>query len=205
MQRSDAQPLQRDAKLPVVLLDRDIYEAPQRSKFDLVSLDNSRAGFELGCHLLERERSKMIFVGDPHQYSSTAARLSGLRKALSLQDLTLFDDRVVEAEDAGFGSILKWIHSGEVDAVVCNSDHDAALLMRECLSAGIDIPGQMALAGFDDQPIAQLLTVPLTTVAQPMQGLAIRAISALRDRMSFPDIPPTTVRIQGPLIVREST
>jgi len=195
----------KSANLPVVLLDRDIYEPPHRSPFDLVCLDNSRAGFELGFHMVERGRKNFIYVGDPQKYPSTAARLSGVRKALALENLTLAEDCVVDGDETGRASIVQQVKDGKIDAIVCNSDHDAALVMRDCLSEGIKVPDQLAIAGFDDQPIARLLSVPLTTMAQPVQGLAIRAISTLRDRITHPDLPPTTVRIQGELLVRDST
>ena len=195
----------RGAKLPVVLLDRDIYEPPHRSQYDLVSLDNKRAGFDLGCHLLERGRTKFVYVGNPHVYPSTAERLSGVRKAMSLEGLSLPEENIVDTGDEGYAAIVRRVQAGEVDAAVCNSDNDAALLMRHCQTAEVQIPDQVAIAGFDDQPLARLLSIPLTTVAQPAQGLAIRVISTLRDRMAFPNLPPTTIRLRGELIVREST
>lgn len=194
-----------NAKLPVVLLDRDFREAPHRSAYDLVSLDNSRAGFELGCHFLERGRRQLVYFGNPHAYPSTHARISGIRKALALQNLSLPDERIVDASEEGFSAIVKNVEEGAVDGVVCNSDHDAALFMRRCLEAGLTIPDQVSIAGFDNQPVARLLTVPLTTVAQPVQGLAIRAISTLQDRIAFPNISQATIRIKGELIVRSST
>jgi LacI family transcriptional regulator len=195
----------RDAKIPVVLLDRDFLEAPHRSQYDLVSLDNSRAGFELGCHLLERGRNRFVYIGDPHAYSSSYGRLAGLRKALALQELSLPDSDVLAGTEQSYAIVIERIRAGEIDTVVCNSDHDAALLMRDCQSEGLSIPDDLAVAGFDDQPIARLLSVPLTTVAQPVEALAICAITTLRDRLEFPDLPARTLRIQGELIVRDST
>ncbi len=193
------------AKIPVVLLDRDIAAAPDRSPLDLVSLDNRRAGYELGRHLLDRGRCQFAFVGEPHMYTSTYWRLAGLRQALALEALSLPENQVFGSSEIHYQSIVQQIEAGKVDAVVCKSDQNAALMMREILSAGLRIPDQVSLAGFDDQPVARLLTVPLTTVAQPVQGLAIRVLSTLRDRIIFPALPPTTVRLQGELVIRAST
>ena len=122
-----------------------------------------------------------------------------------MQNLSLPEERVVEASEEGFSAIVKHIEAGEVDGVVCNSDHDAALFMRRCLEADLAIPDQVSIAGFDNQPVARLLAVPLTTVAQPVQSLAIRAISTLQDRIAFPDTAQATIRIKGELIIRSST
>jgi len=195
----------KDARVPVVLLDRDYLEAPHRSPYDLVSLDNSRAGFELGFHLLERGHNRVLYIGEPHAYSSSYGRLSGLRKALALQAISIPENSIFAGTEQGFAEAIKCVKSGNVDAIVCNSDHDAALLMRNCLSEGLSIPGDIAIAGFDDQPIARLLGVPLTTIAQPAEALAICVITTLRDRINFPDMPPRTIRVQGKLIVRDST
>jgi len=193
------------ANVPVVLLDRDICEAPHRSLYDLVSLDNRRAGFDLGQHLIERGRRSFIYLGDPHVYPSSAARLDGVRKSLALLEQTLPDARVFGVTSETIGSLTKIVQEGRIDAIICNSDHDAAFVMRKLLSDGVRIPDDIALVGFDDQPIARLLTVPLTTIAQPLKGLAIRVVSALRDRISHPDLPPTTFRLKGELVVRESS
>ena len=195
----------RSAKIPVVLLDRDYLEPPHRSQFDLVSLDNTRAGFELGCHLLERGRKKIAYVGNPKTYSSIYGRLAGLRKALALEVLELPEGSIFSTSQEEFQRIIQRVKTGKIDAVVCNSDQDAALFMRECFEARIRIPDEVALAGFDDQPIARLLGVPLTTVSQPAQALAICTISTLRDRINFPSLPPRTLRVQGELIIRDST
>ncbi len=192
-------------KIPVVLLDRDICEAPARSEYDLVSLDNRRSGHEVGAHLLGRGRTELIYLGAPHLYPSTFERLDGVRKALGRAGVELPDERVLPEDSAGLQSAIDLAVGGEINAVVCNSDRSAALLMREALNAGLRIPEQLAIAGFDDQPLARLLGVPLTTIAQPVKGLAIRVAAAIRDRLTFPELPPTTIMLSGELVVREST
>jgi len=73
------------------------------------------------------------------------------------------------------------------------------------MNAGISIPSQIKLAGFDDTPTASLLTVPLTTVRQPAGAIALRAMSVMNDRIAHPQLPPVHVAVHCELVVRDST
>ena len=191
--------------IPVVLMDRDIVESPARSRLDLVCMDQGHAGYELGRHLLAQGCRRFVFVSQLIRLPTPRLRLAGLRYALQEQRLNLPDDRVLQAppddRKLGMAILKRW----RADAVVCDNDLNAALVMRSLQSLGAKIPRQIKIAGFDNAPVAKVLTVPLTTVAQPASGLAAKALFTLRDRITDQTLPPCTVLLQGRLIIRKST
>lgn len=91
-----------------------------------------------------------------------------------------------------------------IDALVCINDGLAALVMRSCQSQGLRIPEDIKIVGFDDSPIAPFLSVPLTTVRQPVKYIAQEAFRAMLSRLDDPDMPARDILITAELIVRES-
>jgi LacI family transcriptional regulator len=76
--------------------------------------------------------------------------------------------------------------------------------MRELQAAGLRVPGDIAVTGFDDILLGALLAPPLTTVHQPMRLLGERACALLLDRIADPSRPRRVERLPTELIVRES-
>jgi LacI family transcriptional regulator len=76
--------------------------------------------------------------------------------------------------------------------------------MRELQAAGIRVPADIAVAGFDDIHLGALLTPPLTTVRQSMRQLGERACTLLLERITDPSLPRRVERLPTELIVRES-
>ncbi|MBT3194564.1 MAG: substrate-binding domain-containing protein, partial [Verrucomicrobia bacterium] len=97
------------------------------------------------------------------------------------------------------------VMSHEPGAVICANDATAATLMRQMLDAGIDIPGRVRVAGFDDVKYASLLSVPLTTYRQPCADMGRSAVDTMQLRLAHPDAVPHRNTLQGQLIVRQST
>jgi DNA-binding LacI/PurR family transcriptional regulator len=188
--------------IPVVLLDRDVTDFPQRSHYDLVGVDNLRGGYLLGSHLIEVGCRRPLFLTEEVAYSSARARGIGFRAAVEQHGL---EPRVVALREFTAETVLGAVRTHDADGIACDNDTHAALTMRHLLNAGLRIPQQVRLAGFDDTPTASLLTVPLTTIRQPTQAMALRAISVMQDRIAHPNIPPVHVAVDCELVIREST
>ena len=91
------------------------------------------------------------------------------------------------------------------DAVIGYSDYLTLGLVIELLRGGVAIPGQMALAGFDNIDIGQGFSVGITTYECPSDAIAVEALRLLQRRRAEPDAPPLQVSVPGRLIVRNST
>jgi LacI family transcriptional regulator len=90
------------------------------------------------------------------------------------------------------------------DAIVCGNDQMAIGAMRELQAAGIRVPADIAVAGFDDIYVGAFLTPPLTTVRQPMRLLGERACSRLLERIADPALPRRAERLPTEFVIRES-
>ena len=90
------------------------------------------------------------------------------------------------------------------DAIICGNDQTAIGAMRELQAAGIRVPADVAVVGFDDMHLSALLAPPLTTVRQPMRLLGERACSRLLQRIADPALPPLVERLPAELIIREA-
>ena len=103
-------------------------------------------------------------------------------------------------------TIYKYLNGQRLpDGIACVNDLTAAKVMRTLLRAGVKIPKQIKLTGFDDTSTAALLSVPLTTVRQSPEAMAIQAITVMQQRLDRPDLPAITLSIACKLIARESS
>ncbi|WP_296678347.1 LacI family DNA-binding transcriptional regulator [Novosphingobium sp.] len=173
-----------------------------------VGSDNFGAGRSAGEHLLSLGCKRIAFIGqaDEH-YPEFAERYRGLCSALTdagfaadpalLRGGVSFEDdgqRAVEdllARNAGF------------DAIFAASDLIAIGAMRALAAAGLRIPEDVAVVGFDNQPAASMTNPPLTTVMQDLRQAGDLLIETLLAQIEDRPIPNTSLPTQ--LIVRRST
>jgi DNA-binding LacI/PurR family transcriptional regulator len=90
------------------------------------------------------------------------------------------------------------------DAVVCANDQMAIGVLRTLTAAGVRVPGEVAVTGFDDLYPARLVDPPLTTVRQPMRMLGERACARLLDRIAYPSLSPAVELLPTELVLRSS-
>lgn len=195
--------LLRDAHIPVVLVDADV-SYPQRSDLDLVGIDNFRAGVVLAEHLLSRGCRAPVFLHRPGSAATTRARGAGVLSVLAASGLPT-KGRLIEAAPDDPTLVARLTAKLKADAVVCANDYTAACLMKTLQAAGVAIPGQIKLAGVDNLRYSRLLSVPLTTVAQPCRDIGVAALELMRFRIDQPAAAPRQLLLDAPLVEREST
>ncbi len=191
------------AKVPVVLIDNDIVPPPQRSRYDLVGINNFEAGRMLGGHLVEAGARRICFLVHRRSAASVRQRSSGVMSAAG--DARGVRACVLCAEPDDSTAIRKLLSKEKPDAMVCGNDKTAARLRQTLARLGRRVPEDVILAGFDDVQIASIMTPQLTTVHQPCEAIAEAAFSALQERMRRPNIPPREILLPARLVVREST
>lgn len=192
------------ARIPVVLLDRCLEPYPQRSKYDLVGIDNRRTGYLATEHLIKTGAKRIAFFARPNSAPTVDARIAGYREALLLQPARPRNDfvNIGDASDARFiKSVLK---KQRPDAFVCANDLTAGNLMHTLISLGERIPEDIRIMGIDDVKYARLLPVPLTTLHQPCRDMGRIAMATMLDRIANPDLPPRDVLLRCDLVVRKS-
>lgn len=196
--------LLEDAGIPIVLIDADFADYPARSRFDLVGIDNRRAGYTLTQHLLQLGRRRIEFVGRSKSASTIDARIEGYQTALFENEIIPQRDWIHRVETIDETFVKSILEAGPPQAIVCGTDFTAAEVMRDLLKLGVRVPHDIAVVGVDDLKYANALSVPLTTIRQPCVAMADAAVDTMIWRISNPSQPPRTVLLDFELVVRES-
>lgn len=193
------------ARIPIVLLDRDLVRSPERSPYDLVAIDHRRASHLLTSHLLEQGHRQIAFVARPLSAPSVALRVAGYREALreaGIEPTT----KSVHFGDPGDPRFVRQILEAEAARTfICANDATAAQFMHTLDELGVAVPEDARVAGFDDVRYANLLRVPLTTIHQPCRALGTAAVQAMTERLANPGMPARDILLDVQLAVRRST
>ncbi|MDV6031956.1 MAG: GntR family transcriptional regulator [Phycisphaera sp. RhM] len=192
------------AGISVILLDRDLSGFANRSEFDLVGIDNFAAGYTIADHLLKLGCKRLSFLSEPLSAPTASVRIAGVREAIRVHGCNIAKNFVHEcvADDENFVKMLQG--KRDTDAILCASDRVAATLMQSMTKAGVSVPHDLRIVGFDDVKYASLLSVPLTTMRQPCREIAAVAFRAMLDSIEERDIPPRSYVLPARLVVRES-
>jgi DNA-binding LacI/PurR family transcriptional regulator len=191
------------AGIPIVLLDRDIVAFPQRSRFDLVGIDNRRAGFLIADHLIKRGCRRVDFLSRPDSAPTVMLRIAGYREALLNSGIVPDPKWVHSGEPADEGFVQSIVGDGAT-AIICANDLTAANLMRTLDALGCPVPQRVRVVGFDDVRYAELLRPSLTTIHQPCVDIGTIAMQVMLERIENPTFPPRDILAQPTLIVRQS-
>ena len=173
-----------------------------------VGSDNFGAGRLAGEHLLALGRQRITFLGQADEHCPEfAQRQQGLAAALEAAGLA-FDPALqldaINTEEAGHAATQALLAAGaRFDAIFAASDLIAIGAMRALAEAGLAIPGDVAVVGFDDIPAASLTNPPLTTVMQDLRGAGELLVEALLARIEGRASPTPVLATR--LMVRRST
>jgi GntR family transcriptional regulator, arabinose operon transcriptional repressor len=178
------------AAIPIVFLDR---RADSKDRYDLVSVDNQRAGFLATEHLAKLGAQRIAFLAVRGQASSVAGRIAGYRTVVT-------EARVFEVDE----KFELPAEAKEFDAFVCSNDRIAGHLMFKLLAKGLRIPEDVRIVGIDDVRYASLLPVPLTTIHQPCREIGEAALRVMLQRIAHPRMPAQEVLLDCELVIRES-
>ena len=192
------------AHIPVVLLDRCVMDYPERSNYDLVGLDNRRAGFIMTEHLLSLGARRVGFVALPGAAETVDDRIVGYREALFMRGVPYVHERVLRTDPSDSAAVKAALELNGLDAVLCANDNTAARLVSTLLALGISVPEDIRLAGIDDVRYASLLAIPLTTLHQPCHEIGAAAIAAMQDRIANPQLAGRSILLNGHLVIRKS-
>jgi len=189
------------AGIAIVLLDRDLVSYPARSRYDLVGIDNRRAGYSITSHLLSANCRRIIFLGRPGSAPTVDARIAGYIEALAS---TGVEPGICRMEPEDREQVRAALAKFRPDGIVCANDFTAAHLLKTLNELGVSVPGEIQMAGIDDVKYASLLSVPLTTIHQPCAAIGAMAISTMLERLRHPQLPTRDILLNFHLVIRDS-
>jgi GntR family transcriptional regulator, arabinose operon transcriptional repressor len=188
-------------RIPIVLVDRCFKPYPERSRYDLVGIDNHRAGFRMTRHLLADGARRIAFAFRPGSAATVDARKAGYREAMRLAGLPPMD---FPTDGNDFDLIKKLWEELRPDGLVCANDLTAARLMQNLLRLGCRVPQDVRMVGINDVKYASFLPVPLTTLRQPCHEIGTEAMRVMLERMEAPGAPARDVLLDCELVQRQS-
>ena len=189
-------------ELPFMLVGRH----PTDTRVSYVDSDNVGGAREAVTHLLRLGRMRVATITGPQNMIAGADRLHGYLLALRDRNLLSDPDWIVEGDftETGGYRAMQQLLPRRPDAVFVASDMIAVGAMRTLREAGLRIPEDVALVGFDDLPPAARTEPALTTVRQPTYRLGTTTVDALLDLIDHPDSFPRRIVLPTELVVRAS-
>ena len=188
--------------VPVVYGGRPVRE---RERDYYVDVDNVRGGHDATTYLIERGHRNIATITGPLTMPAGVDRLRGYRDALRAWELP--EGMVVDGNftaDGGADAMRAILEAGErPDAIFIASDLMARGALSVLANAGIRVPDDIALMGFDDSPVATSVTPQLTTMRQPSFAQGERMATVLLDLLAGRHPRHVTI-LETELVVRES-
>ena len=160
--------------VPLVLLNSSGGDGGRHPTF---SIDNHAGAFAITAHLLETGRRRIAFIAGPADNIEAAERLRGYRTALAAAGQS--GEQIAQGdftERSGVAAARQLLRTARPDANFAANDMMAIGCLQALREADLQVPGNVAVAGFDDIPVARFVEPPLTTAGAPIAEIGRQAL-----------------------------
>jgi LacI family transcriptional regulator len=172
-------------------------------------MDERRAAFEITSYLISLGHRRIGLITGPPAYAASKLRQAGYEDALTAHGVPVDEVAIVEGDFTfpsgvqGVATLLDRV-SG-LTAVFASNDDMALGAIQGAAAAGLSVPHDLSLAGFDDTPSALFSTPTLTTIRQPVAEMAAEAMRGLIGMLRSDGTKPDgLVTVPHDLIKRQS-
>ena len=196
-----------ERKVPLVFIDA----GPDRPGISLLKVDYHHGIHQAVQYLVALGHRKIAFIRGPLNLHSAQSREIAFSKSLQECGIVPDPNWIIEGDHTLEGGIAAMerllIQSLMPTAVICSNDMTAIGVMHKLYRAGLRVPDDLSVIGFDDIHISEVTIPPLTTIQMSRFELARSAFHALRAHVDKSGVflPKRDYDIQTDLIVREST
>jgi LacI family transcriptional regulator len=188
--------------IPTVFIDLDVREG----RTGYISSDNEAATERTVQYLSELNHNKISFLSGNKEAYASKHRLEGYRTGLKKTNLSYREDYVAEGDftrETGYLAMKTLLALTEPPtAVICCSDLSAIGALDAIHEAGLSVPEDISVIGFDDIEIASLVRPALTTVRQNMATIGRRSIELLDELINDDTLPPPEEIVPTQLVIR---
>jgi LacI family transcriptional regulator len=179
-----------------------------------IESDEERGAFEMVRMLIGQGHRRIMHLAGPEGLIGAERRVRGYRRALATSRLMPAPELLVPvgsfAADAGREAMRQWLrrHAGDrlPQAIFCVNDSVAVGAMEALAEAGLRVPDDVSVAGFDDSLAARMSVPQLTSVRQPLRAMGSRAVELLLGRIEHrvaAETPPVIFHVD--LVPRASS
>lgn len=191
-------------EVPIVGVNR-----PVGDNAPAILCDNVDGGYRAARHLLEQGSTRPAVIAGPISRAANRNRLAGFRRALADEGIELPDGLVFPGNfeasggEAGLATLLA--EDASIDGIFCTNDAMAAGALSRAIRDGVDVPGRVRIAGFDNEKFASLLPITLTSFSLPGDEMARTGAETLMDLVDGAEPLFTRLMIRSTLHCRQST
>jgi len=193
------------AKIPSVFIDLDISDA----KASYIISDNEKGAREAVRHLAELGHQKIAVIEGEEITIPTQKRLAGYKAEMKAQNLEIKDDWIIQGRfsvDGGIKAMEKILKlEDRPTAIFCMGDEIAVGAMQTIKEAGLNVPDDFSIVGFDDIEISQYLNPALTTIRQQKDEMGIEAANMVLEMINNPEKKVEAEIIDTEFVLRNST
>lgn len=190
--------------IPVVLLMR----SGSLVNIDSVSTDNYIGGYELVNYLLGSRDDNILFLSLASGRSIGQERISGYQRAMLEHGHEWSNEKVLYCEPNikdGYARMQQIIRNGfRHGTVCCACDLIAIGAISAVQDAGLRVPEDIRVAGFDDIELSDYLSVPLTTMRQPKYEIGFEGVKLLLERLENAEMRTKHIVMRSELVIRKS-
>ena len=172
-----------DARIPAVL----VTSGRPAPGFSAVSINDFEAAREMTRYLLSLGHRRIAFINGHPGHTASGQRFKGFVEGMTEAGLAVGADQVAQGfftYRSGLDAAERLLGNGyNPTAVFASNDDMAAATMAVAHRKGLDVPGDLAITGFDDTPLATMVWPELTTVRRPISDMAREAVRLLIDQV----------------------
>jgi LacI family transcriptional regulator len=191
-----------DSNMPFVLIGRHLGS----TEISYVDVDNQNAAFEMVSYLARKGFTRIATITGPLNMIAGYDRLEGYKKAMRHYELTIAPELIEEGnftEQGGYNAMIRLLPA-EPEVVFVASDTMALGAIRAAQEAGLRVPEDISITGFDDMPFAETCNPPLTTIRQPVHQCGVVAAQTLIDMIERPSAAHHHIILPTELVIRSS-
>jgi DNA-binding LacI/PurR family transcriptional regulator len=187
-------------RLPVVLVNG----AAEHLDFPRVSTDDAVAMEQAYSHLADLRHERIGLVLGPPDHVPSARKLAAFERVAKVATPSEFVERTRFSLEGGHAAAVRLIASG-VTGIICGSDPLALGAIRAARRAGLSVPGDLSVVGFDDSAFMSCTDPPLTTVRQPLEAIGRAAVEILAGQIEGSSVSADELFFEPELVARGST
>jgi len=209
VETQDVKHLQKviNSHIPLVMFDR----VSDKLHVSMVENDDASGSYEMTMHLLEQGYRNIMWMGGPRNINIYRNRYDGYKKALEKYQIDVSKMLCFEGTptiQVALDYMREFLNNSQLpDVIFATSDYMAMGVIQACHEKGIIVPNEIAVAGYSNEPFAELISPKLTTVEQFSEEVGKAAAHLLLDELlsDAEELIPRKIVLKPKLIIREST
>ena len=191
-----------EKNIPIVYLKN----TTNNDRVSAVTVNDTAGGYLATQYLLSLGHNCIAVVTGPENEECVGDRLAGYRQALQEAGIDLDTDLIVQGDwspRSGRRAVEELLtNKTDFTAVMAQNDRMAVGVIRGLRQAGLDVPGDISVIGYDDIPLASYFDPPLTTIKQPIDQFGLIGAQLLVEAVKNNNYQPSSVVLEPQLIER---